>query len=205
MATTFLVLFPLGALSLCLPLRIATVRLIHAPIQILGLCLIIAGLGIGVTLAQNFHFLNHPVQQHVVIGITVVGTLVLFQPLMGLLQHLHFKKTGGKSVFAYLHRWLGRCMIILGMINGGLGLQLAMPGSIQAPNSAIIAYSVVAGVSAIIYLFAVLFRAARDISGTRGREGRGEGGRVEKYRMQNLNGTVDSGGRLIRGGGVVET
>lgn len=209
MAVSFAVLLPVAALSLHLPLKVATVPFIHAPIQLLSLCLIIAGMGMGISLAQDLHYLKNPVHAHVVIGLIVVSTLVLFQPAMGLLQHLHYRKTGGKSIFAFLHRWLGRVLIILGMINGGLGFQLAGIGTIQAPNKCIIAYSVVAGVVSIVYLFTVLYTTARDIRGG-GRKAPTRGG--DKVGMQNLDGSgkkegrqrdvvsTESGGAVMDGG-----
>lgn len=198
MTTSFAVLLPVAAMVLRLPVKnFRIVPLIHAPIQLLALCLIITGLGIGVSLAQNTNNISKPVQAHVVIGIIVVSTLVLFQPAMGLMQHLHFRKTGGKSVMAYTHRWLGRTMIVLGMINGGLGLRLAGIGTDDAPNSAVIAYSVVAGVIAITYIAVVLFTSARDIKGSRTTAGNGRGRPRggEKYAMQNMTGQPDGDAR----------
>jgi hypothetical protein len=193
MSAAFVVFFPTAALVIRLPLKIAAVPLIHAPIQLLGLALIISGLGIGVSLAQDTGNISNPVQEHVVIGIIVVSTLVLFQPAMGMLQHLHYRKTGGKSVFAYCHRWLGRCMILLGMINGGLGLRLARRVAGDAPNSAIIAYSVVAGVVAIVYLLTIVWSSARRVRTTDTNHtnlGRRKG---EKIAMHRMNGQVESG------------
>jgi hypothetical protein len=209
MTVSFAVLLPMAALSLHLPLKVAIVPFIHAPIELLSLCLIITGMGIGISLAKDLYYLKNPVQPHVVIGLLVVSTLVLFQPAMGLLQHLHYRKTGGKSIFAFLHRWLGRAMIILGMINGGLGFQLAGIGTILAPNKCIIAYSVVAGVVSIVYLFTVLYTTASDIRGG-GSGAPTRGG--EKVGMQNLDSSgkkerdqrdvlsTESGGALMDGG-----
>ncbi|KAK6812370.1 hypothetical protein RU639_011921 [Aspergillus parasiticus] len=78
--------------------------------------------------------------------------LTLFQPAMGFFQHRHLRRDGGKSVFAYAHRWLGRSMIVLGTINGGLGFYLAGIGNPGAPQSAMIAYSIIAGVVGLVYL-----------------------------------------------------
>lgn len=44
--------------------------------------------------------------------------------------------------------------MIIGIVNGGLGLQLG-----DAPNRYIIAYSVVAGVTSIIYVTSIFFGA----------------------------------------------
>jgi hypothetical protein len=40
-------------------------------------------------------------------------------------QHRHYVRTGHRSWRNTAHVWLGRLLLILGIINGGLGLQLA--------------------------------------------------------------------------------
>jgi hypothetical protein len=91
----------------------------------------------------------------------VVPSLILFQPAMGLLQHRYFSKSGKKGLFGYLHQWFGRCMIILGVVNGGLGFRITGIGLSIAPTGAVIAYSVVAGVFGIVYCLSVFFFARR--------------------------------------------
>jgi len=135
MSIVFIVLYPLGAISIHLPIdRIPylkntylrdKVSAIHVPIQVIGFVMMIGGMALGIRIGHDLGYLQHPVHAHPVIGLLVVCTIIVFQPIMGLLQHQHFKKTGGKSIFAYLHRWIGRCAIVLGMINTGLGFQLA--------------------------------------------------------------------------------
>lgn len=49
------------------------------------------------------------------------------QPLLGWLHHWHFIKAKQRGFASYIHRWGGRCLIFLGVVNGGLGLQLAAP------------------------------------------------------------------------------
>jgi len=125
MSIVFIVLFPLAAISLHLPFKgIRVVPFIHAPIQILGLSMMIGAMGLGIDIARNdLHFLT-PVKAHVVIGLLTTSTIILLQPALGLLQHRHYKRTGQKSVYAYIHRWVGRVMICMGWINSGLGFQL---------------------------------------------------------------------------------
>ncbi|CAL5869878.1 uncharacterized protein PFLUO_LOCUS4110 [Penicillium psychrofluorescens] len=152
MIIAFVVFFPVFALGLHLFPASWTVR-IHGLAQIFALMISIAGMGLGVSMAHAFEMLPH---HHPIIGLVVVSGLVLIQPLMGLLQHRHFRKTGGKSAFAYLHRWFGRAMIVLGIVNGGLGFRMtreANPGA--APRAVIIAYSVVAGVVGVGYVLVV--------------------------------------------------
>ena len=49
--------------------------------------------------------------------------------------------TGGRGVISYVHIWWGRLLLALGVINGGVGLQMA-----QERNSLVIAYSIVAAI-----------------------------------------------------------
>lgn len=68
------------------------------------------------------------------------------QPVLGILHHLQYRRRGSRGIFGYVHIWYGRALIILGMVNGGLGLQLA-----GGSNIYIIVYSVAAGISALAY------------------------------------------------------
>lgn len=97
----------------------------HVPIQVIGFIMMISGMALGIRISHDLRYLNHPIHAHVVIGLIVSCTIIVFQPIMGLLQHRHFKQRGDKSIFAYLHRWIGRGAIVLGIINSGLGFQLA--------------------------------------------------------------------------------
>lgn len=120
MTLAFLVFFPLGVLVTFLPISNAIVRL-HAPIQILSLCLLIAGLGTGAKMASDQ---GQASQYHPIIGYVTVACLVLLQPIGGLLQHIMFKRHGRRTIFGEGHRWFGRALIVLGMVNGGLGAGL---------------------------------------------------------------------------------
>ena len=141
MSVVFLVLYPLGAISLHLPLpkflrKIPIVTSVHVPIQILGLAMMIAALGLGIDIAADLHYFSHKhVKAHVIIGFLATGMIIVIQPVMGILQHLHFRKTGEKSIFAYIHRWNGRIAVILGMINQGLGFQLVGIGTVVHAHS----------------------------------------------------------------------
>ncbi|KAJ5484168.1 hypothetical protein N7539_005964 [Penicillium diatomitis] len=157
MTLAFVLFFPLAALTLHLLKSPQTVR-IHASIQLFTLAMTVAGFGLGVSMAKDVHILKH---HHAIVGFVVVCCLVLFQPLMGLLQHRHFKKSGGKGPFAYFHRWLGRAMIILGVINVGLGFELTGIGSSAVPRGAVIAYGTVAGVLGLMYIVVIVGKAAR--------------------------------------------
>ncbi|KAL3456685.1 hypothetical protein BJX64DRAFT_270265 [Aspergillus heterothallicus] len=153
MAIAFVLLFPSFGLLTALPVRGIIVRA-HAPLQIFVLLVVIAGAGLGIKLGLDNDLIK---DAHALLGLLVVGLLVLFQPAMGLLQHLHFRKTGGKSIWSFGHRWLGRVMIIVGVLNGGLGFRLAGIGNPNTPKSAVIAYSVVAFVMGLVYVAVRVF------------------------------------------------
>jgi len=169
MSIVFIILFPLGAISVHLPIdRIPYLRdtylkkkilAIHAPIQILGLFLMLAGMSLGVRMALDFDYLTLPTEPryaHPVIGLVVVCTIVVFQPLLGSLQHMYFKRTGRKSVYAYMHRWIGRGAIILGIINNGLGFQLASNDT-TIPKTSYIRNFTIAGALALIWFALVIY------------------------------------------------
>lgn len=153
MIIAFVILFPLSALTLHVFPSPKIVD-IHASLQLLTLALAIAGLGIGISMARTLHLTGG---YHPVIGIVAVSCLILFQPAMGFLQHRHYQKSGGKSVFAYMHRWTGRTLIVLGVVNAGLGLHFAKKNGAPAPSGAVIAVSVVAGVVGVVYILVVFF------------------------------------------------
>lgn len=170
MSFAFVLLFPGFALLNALPVRKVVVR-IHAPLQVLTLCLAIAGMGLGIKMAKDKDIFDDP---HPILGLITVGSLILFQPAMGLLQHLHFRRTGSKSILSILHRWLGRLAIVLGVITGGLGFRLAgIDRNPSTPRSAVIAYSVIAGVMGLMYAAFQVLRVVRESAGgSRGFSGR---------------------------------
>ena len=58
-------------------------------------------------------------QGHQIIGIlAVVGLLI--QALLGYQHHRNFKKTGRRTVVSNSHLWLGRVVIVFGMLNAVL-------------------------------------------------------------------------------------
>lgn len=142
MSLLFLGMFPLFSLTLYLKTT-RKVRFIHAPLQALSVILLIVGVALGNILGERTGELDG---YHMVIGYAIAAALVLFQPAMGLYQHLHYHKTGGKTVFGLIHRWLGRTTIMVGIVNGGLGFMIA--GS----DSAYVPYVIVAVIIFLIYI-----------------------------------------------------
>ena len=76
---------------------------------------------------------------HPILGLIVISILLLMPPL-GYVHHVLFVKRGGRTPITYIHRWIGRTAIVLGGINGGLGIWM----SHNQPFWGIIAYTAVA-------------------------------------------------------------
>lgn len=153
MSIVFIVLYPLGAISLHLPLHGIIRRVVtrlHVPIQILGLCMMIGAMGLGIDIARNdMHYID-PVKTHVALGLFVTSTIIAVQPAMGIIQHIYFRKTGQKSIFAYAHRWTGRIAIILGWANSWLGFKLV--GWELTPTHSLVRNGVLMGVFGAIWI-----------------------------------------------------
>jgi hypothetical protein len=66
--------------------------------------------------------------------------------------------TGGRTAVSHLHIWYGRIIMALGIINGGLGLQLT-----NNTKTGKIVYAVIAGLVGVVYVLAVVLK--RKVSG----------------------------------------
>ena len=128
--------------------------IVHGLFQIFGLLLYTAAFGIGIWMTRNFYTLN---DAHPLIGI-VLFALLAFQPMLGFLHHVFFKRHNARTIWSYGHIWFGRIAIILGIVNGGLGLGLAKrTGHMVPPPGAIIGYSVVAGFFGLAYIVSAIY------------------------------------------------
>ena len=104
-------------------------------------------------------------EHHPIIGIILI-TLLLIQPILSLTHHRIYRRDKRRTKWALSHVWLGRSLLTLGVINGGLGLQLS-----ENTRGGKIAYGVVAAIIFLLYVAVVVF------SDKRGRE---TGGSSEK-------------------------
>lgn len=69
------------------------------------------------------------------------------QPFLGIVHHLLYRREGKGTLFGLLHCWYGRAIIILAVVNGGLGLKMA--GNSRGGE---IAWGVIAGAMLLVYL-----------------------------------------------------
>ena len=143
--------------------------MVHGLFQIFAYIIYIAAFGIGIWLVNNIpiSLIDH---YHPVIGI-LVFCLLFFQPILGLIHHFQFKKYNRRTIWSYGHLWLGRIVITLGMINGGLGMLLATETGYFVPSRGqMIAYGVVAGIMWLAWVFAAVVGESRRSRGRRAAE-----------------------------------
>jgi len=176
MGVTVVLLFPLGAIFQ----RLVGTALLHGAIQVLALALLIVGFGLGVKLGQLRDLLyKFSGRTHTIFG-TVILALFLIQPFLGLAHHHFYKRTAARTSVSHIHIWFGRIIIILAVINGGLGLKLA-----ANTHGGEIAYGVVAGVIAVAYAATVVLKkkSSNGLGGGKGLGKREKGG-VERRSVE---------------------
>lgn len=117
---SFVLLFPLGIILL----RWWGSFKLHWIIQLLATTISVAGLVAAVALSMLDPEYRSFGKGHQIIGLVLVGYL-LFQVALGYFHHLQYQKTKRRSWLSHLHLWLGRGVIIFGMINAVLGFLLA--------------------------------------------------------------------------------
>ena len=144
MGAAFVLFMPLGVFLIHLASFRAAIW-VHAAIQIFAYLAALAAFGLGAWMATVTGQWR-PANGHPIIGTIVIGLLVV-QPFLGYIHHLIYVKDHKRTVWIYGHIWYGRALIILAVINGGLGLQLS--GNTVKGK---IAYGVIAGVMFLLYL-----------------------------------------------------
>ncbi|KAF5599189.1 hypothetical protein FPCIR_2585 [Fusarium pseudocircinatum] len=139
MSVVFLLGYPLGTLLM----PIIGKWFIHATWQMIVFITMWAGFVTGKLAAdRTSNWFSAP---HVIIGTVVCGLMVI-QPILGGLHHRNFVKHQRLTGISHAHIWYGRALMILGIVNGGLGLQLA-----GASMKLIIGYGVVVLVTSLMY------------------------------------------------------
>lgn len=89
---------------------------------------------------------------------TIIAALLVVQPILGWLHHAYFQKHRARGVVSYAHIWYGRTLLLLGAINGGLGLRLVG----EAPDGPLlIVYCVLAGVFGSAYIGSIVWKQVK--------------------------------------------
>ncbi|KAI5235959.1 CBD9-like protein [Aureobasidium subglaciale] len=118
-AIAFVILFPLGVLVL----RLGHSVIGHGIVQATAYCFVIVTLGTGIYLSENTPGMNNYNSAHQIIGL-VLFSLLAIQAIGGLLHHILFRR-GTKTPLGKVHMILGIGLLILGIVNAPLGLNLA--------------------------------------------------------------------------------
>lgn len=148
----WVIFFPLGAIAIRL-LNTPKAWLVHAIIQIFAYMLVITNAGLGIWMALVSGQLNH---YHPEIGL-VLFTITFFQAIGGMIHHYLFTKQKRSTFLVQMHIWLGRTLITLGMINGGLGMLFGSLFGSHPTRSEHIVYGVVAGAIWLSWILVVVF------------------------------------------------
>ncbi|KJZ76667.1 hypothetical protein HIM_04003 [Hirsutella minnesotensis 3608] len=153
MAVVFVIGYPAG--SMIMPLIGNWVM--HASWQLVNFVAMWAGFGLGLYCAKYAGiFFSTPHTPHTRLGVAVCALLGL-QPFFGWLHHKHYVRHQTRGKMSTIHVWYGRLLMMLGIINGGLGLKLS--GSSQA---FVTAYSVVAGGVSLMYFSTMIYTRSKN-------------------------------------------
>jgi hypothetical protein len=150
MTIVFVFLYPMGSLLMILTRK----WWLHGIWQTVSFLLMWGGFASGYMAAKqgNLYF----TEAHTRIG-TIVCALLGIQPFLGYAHHLLYKKYQRRTAVSHIHIWYGRVLLVFGIINGGLGLRLAM----DTTGSFVIAYSVVAAITGVAYLVGIGYGEVR--------------------------------------------
>jgi hypothetical protein len=111
---------------------------------------------------------------------------------LGYIHHKAFKRTGGRTWSSYLHLFIGRIAIPLGIINAILGVKLARDSAWK-----VIAIAIIGGGLWLVYLFAIFIGERRRSRAVRAKrvaiyssDGENEGISRRTSRRHSLQGVV---------------
>ncbi|KAL6243967.1 hypothetical protein RBB50_008836 [Rhinocladiella similis] len=215
LASLVWVLFiPSLAILLRLNIKNPIILRIHAVGQVLSYILFVAAAGMGIWLAEQFKDYGVWDDPHPRMGLAVLA-LTFFQPIFGYIHHRIYKKRSlrveagqptkapGRTPTGRAHLWLGRVLIVLGIVTGGLGIKLTSESPLQTDSqsrTAKIAYAVVAAFMFLLYLFFVVafeIRRARHVGQERQTQG-DAAARKETGALPSYDESEESIGRSTR-------
>jgi len=143
MGIAIILFFPIGSIFTRLS-KSRHMLWIHVGIQTAGLLVFLGGFGTGVwTSIVHAEIYTDP---HTTYG-TVITGFFLIQPILGWLHHRGYVNRGGPTVWTRMHVWFGRAIMILAVVNGGVGIQYAA-NSVPGEKG----FGVVAGVGGLAYI-----------------------------------------------------
>lgn len=172
-------LIPLGGILLRLNIQSPWMLRAHAILQVFSYLAYIVAVGLGIWLIRSMNYgpyFSLWDDAHPKLGMAIL-VLAFFQPILGAIHHYLFKRqqadyrsgkaseTPRRTAPGYVHLWLGRILIVLGIVNGGLGIRLAGQTPLQSDDTtrkAAIGYGVAAGIIFLIYMvFVIIFEVKK--------------------------------------------
>jgi hypothetical protein len=126
---------------------------LHAVWQTVAFVLMWVGFGLGYVAARRMGMGFIPT--HNKLG-TVAVALMGIQPILGWLHHQYYLKHTQRGLISHAHIWYGRALMLMGIVNGGLGIELAEGGT-----DITVAYCVLAAVFVIVYVASIVIRSMR--------------------------------------------
>ena len=112
------------------------------------------GLGVGIYLSTIYNQSKSFNSAHQVIGIILIIGLAV-QLFLGYFHHRIYKQTQRSTFYAFIHRCFGQIIIIVAVVNGGIGLSFA------SNNQGLVAYIILAIVVMVIYVGTLAFNRLR--------------------------------------------
>ncbi|TVY94423.1 hypothetical protein LAWI1_G000753 [Lachnellula willkommii] len=121
MILAFVGLMPIGILVL----RVMDSPKWHGVNQTLSVVVALVGACVGIYAGTMFNRTKNFNSAHQILGLMVI-VLMIGQFVVGFMHHRMYKKTQAPTKLAPIHVWLGRIVIIAGIVDGFLGFPLAL-------------------------------------------------------------------------------
>ncbi|KAI7498548.1 hypothetical protein KC367_g4963 [Hortaea werneckii] len=128
-----------------LPAHAALMCLAFILVFPLGVLFVLVGFGLGVHLSHHYNRSRDFNSGHQVLGLIIFATIFI-QLGLGIIHHLIYRRTKQPTIISKIHLVLGPLLILLALINGGLGFNLAENHHDNIP------YGIVVAVVAIIFI-----------------------------------------------------
>lgn len=131
---SFILLMPTGVLFLRVWPGNVRWHWLNQSLSLIGV--IVGGVGIGVYLSTMYTKSDNYESAHQILGL-IVSALIAAQWAIGAWHHRLYKLLLRTTSYALIHRHLGRLLLVLGIVNGGIGLTWS-----RASLGVVVVYSV---------------------------------------------------------------
>jgi len=156
-------IFTCGAFIILMPLGVIYLRVLervrwHWMNQVLAFAGAFIGGGIGIYLSTTYNKSKSFNSAHQIIGILVILALIL-QVALGWYHHRAYKRTQHSTPYGAGHRYFGQILILIGIVNGAIGLSFADNGKYITPY---VVVSIVVVLLTGAWVFFSRWRASRN-------------------------------------------